>query len=282
MVTVALTDDISYDGSPGQQSLRQVYAIWGTKDLTEARAALWQHLRDNGAETVIVSGVPWGLDRISFQSDQKGSRSFEATIVYSLRKFILYDVNVPHYATSGASQTVRRIYGLQVTDVAGVGASPTDFGTGVNYNDGVFEGADIIVGSTTEIVSINIPASDFTFSFRSVLQRMQGTTNSMVWRGYAPGEVLFESWDTSELWVTDRNDNNPLLCMATTFRFLCQPNVSNWPLPGIGSINKGGWDYTWVFSRREADPTSNRMISRPASAYSVRFYDQSDFNILGF
>ena len=263
------------DAGSGQFSREAEYNIIGTRDTDEAYDKFFQYIMTNAAYR---AGLP--LETINVEGDDSGAKYFTGTAKYGNRRREIFDVGIPHYSFSTKGGSAKILYGLQLMGT--YGPNPPDLGTGLNYvNNRGFEGAEIIVPKWTKQVKIAYPRSLINFQYEAMLRRITGTFNNTPFLGMAPGECFFNGVDASEGERRDRNGNNLVLVYDLTFEFLGMPNVVQ-DVPGIGPVEKRGWDHMGIYSVERPDPFSNRMITVPKNAYVNQVYRPSDFNILGF
>jgi len=253
------------------------YNIIGTRDADEAYDHFFQYIITNAAYR---AGLPLETVEIDGDEDQGAAKYFSGTAKYGNRQPEIFDIGIPHYSFSTKGGTAKVLFGKAL--MGAYGPNPPDFGVGLNYVQyRGFEGAEIIVPKWTKTVKIAYPRLLVNFQFEAMLRRITGTFNSHPFLGMAPGECFFNGAEATEGERRDRNGGNLTLVYDLTFEFLGMPNVQQ-EVPGIGIIDKRGWDYSWPFSVERPDPLSNRMVTVPKNMYVVQVYDPADFNILGF
>lgn len=103
-------------------------------------------------------------------------------------------------------------------------------------------------GENVDGVDIAIPALKLTYSFRHPLgvvteslarqlARMTGKTNSDVFRGFRPGEMLFLGATGSDGTDTEA---------SVDYHFAASENFEGETIAGIANVNKAGHDYLWL------------------------------------
>lgn len=100
------------------------------------------------------------------------------------------------------------------------------------------------------------------------------TVNSVAFRGFEPGEVLFHGASIN------RDDSD----WKVTFRFKIKKNNAAVALPGFSTtFAKKGWDYLWVYAKEVKTTTGEEIniSSYPIARYTEQVYEASDFGFLG-
>ena len=100
-----------------------------------------------------------------------------------------------------------------------------------------------------------------------------GKVNSDSFRGYAPGELLFEG-------VTG-NKRSPTAPYALTFKFSASPNQTGLVIGSITGIAKKGWEVLDVFYADLIDGTTNARIKVPKYVTVHQVYETVLFSTLG-
>ncbi len=111
-----------------------------------------------------------------------------------------------------------------------------------------------------------------TAAYRQMLFVMSWTVNSIAWRGFAIGEVLFEGASGSK-----RNQDD----WELTFKFAASPNAGGLAIGDITGIVKRGWDYLWVRYADQVDSSAEALVKRPLAVYVEQVYKYTDFTNLG-
>lgn len=155
------------------------------------------------------------------------------------------------------------------------GDTAADHGLAINVQpDGEVEGVDIFAPTSTFSLNFTNNSSFFTSTRRNLIQNLTGKTNSDIWQGHQPGELLF-------LGASGRIANNGESTLKLSFSR--RANVTGLAIGGITGINKKGWEYLWVSYGREVDGAANRMKVKPQAAYVMQVYESASFlTNLGF
>ena len=82
----------------------------------------------------------------------------------------------------------------------------------------------------------------FSSNYKNQVKKLVGRTNSALWKGHQPGEVLLVSVSGSRRGVDDAE---------VSFRWQVRENQTNLTVAGITGINKQGFQYLWPRHRLE-------------------------------
>ena len=234
----------------------------------------FQHLQ---LYAMMDSGLP--LIEVNVEGNEDGAALFLGTAIYSNKSREIIDVGIPHYSFSTKGGTAKAMFARQL--VGAYGDDPPDFGCGINFvRDKGFEGVDIVVPKWTKTVKIAYPRTLVSYQYEAMLRRLTGCFNSHPFLGMQPGECFFNGADATEGTRSDSNGNS-IDVYELTFEFLGMPNVTQ-NIPGIGPIDKRGWDFVWVFNDQRVDDISQRVVSYPRNAFVTQVYDAADLNVFGF
>ena len=108
-----------------------------------------------------------------------------------------------------------------------------------------------------------------TTQFKKNIAEMTGRMNSMLFRGYEPGEVLFLGASGQ------RQGDDPEDMWSITYNFAVSLNQSYIAIGDLTVSYKRGWDYLWA-QYKPADVTHGtvkRIVNKPIAAFVERVYD---------
>jgi hypothetical protein len=179
------------------------------------------------------------------------------------------------FETSGSTQHISH----SRETMNSYGLAPPDFMQAIGWDGESVEGTDIIVPIYRFEETHYLEAGFATPAYRVLIARLTGSVNSEPFRGFLPGEVLFEGARGSK---RGRGD------WEITFSFACQPNITGGMYDGeeirIGGIlvtTKAGWDYLWVQYQEQVPAGETKIIPAAESIYIERVYHRADLNIMG-
>jgi hypothetical protein len=146
-----------------------------------------------------------------------------------------------------------------------------------------FKGAIGVTHDNVEGVDITVPVYNFsethyiatelvTLAYKATLFSLTGKVNKHVFRGFAPGEVLFVGASGAKRGEKD---------WEITFRFAASPNVVGLTVGDIVGIAKPGWAYLWIRYADDEDNAAKVLVKKPIGAYVERVYEDGDFAGLG-
>lgn len=175
------------------------------------------------------------------------------------------------FDTSGGSQRITQALST-IQKVAAAGTAP-DFKGAIGVTENSVEGVDITVPVYNFEETHYIDAATVTAAYKNTLFTLTGQVNSLAFKGFSAGEVLFLGASGS----ARRHDQ-----WEITFKFSASPNVTGLTVgPDISGVNKEGWDYLWVRYQDEEDGAANKLVRVPEAAYVERVYNRGDLNLLG-
>lgn len=135
-------------------------------------------------------------------------------------------------------------------------------------SDGSFdvEGIDILIPQGKVTYTFKHPLGIVTEAFQRLLFYSVGKTNSVAFRGYPAGTLLFAGFDCGDGTDTDA---------TVTYEFVVSPNESNISQGGITGISKNGHDVAWV--EYEDQVSSGYPVQQARAVHVERVYDSFDF-----
>lgn len=159
--------------------------------------------------------------------------------------------------------------------VAAFGSVPNNPGDLVNLDaNGNVQGVDIQTSCISLTETHMIRRKNFTSAYRKTLSALTKHVNSKAFRGYDPGEVLFDSF-TAALQLSSGK-------WRVTYRFLIQSNEPAFNIGGLTVPAKYGWDYVWfcfapTLKTLQNDDTQKAIFQRIRGGYVSRIYPYASF-----
>ena len=135
------------------------------------------------------------------------------------------------------------------------------------------KGADILVPVVSFSETHYFLRKDLTRSLRTKWESMFARTNSVAFRGYAIGEVLFSGVQTTV-------KGGPDGVVPVTFQFQRRANVEGEDVGGI-VLDIEGWELVDMRYKSELNSTSNRTEKTPSKVLLHKVYKAGDFGDLG-
>jgi len=235
-----------------------IYVVLGTDDDAEVRALV--------VATAPATAEDLVLEYINIDPSE-GGNVWTATARYSL-----FDVNTEEeFDTGGGTQRISTSLST-ITRTAAPGYTAPDYKGAVNVREDRVEGADVTIPVYNWGKSISVASSVVNSAFKLGIFNLTGKVNSLAFKGFAAGEVLF-------LGASGRRRGRDK--WRIDYRFASSPNIVSAPVGGSTSftVSKLGWDFLWV--RFDDSLDANRIIKIPTAAYVERVYTFADLNALG-
>ena len=167
------------------------------------------------------------------------------------------------FSTSGGTQHVNQSKGT--TKYAASGTAP-DFKGAIGFDGQHVHGVDIGMGAYRFSEEWTLAAAAVSPAYRRTVKALTFTVNATAFRGFDPGEVLFEGAEGRRV----KGDN-----YSVTFNFAVSRNATNLVVGDITVAAKTGWQYLWVFHKDAVD--QGYVVRQPAAAYVETVYDSADF-----
>jgi len=248
--------------SSDNATISSEYIIEGTDDEFAAEAALGTatstvvgglikkevSITDRLSEFVWAGEVSWG----KLEPKETGDSSFS-------------------FDTGGGTQHITQALAT-VASHAPPGKTAPNFKGAVGVSDGSVDGVDITVPIYNFSETHYLDVATVDAAYKLTLFNLTGTVNSLSFKGFAAGEVLFQGASGS----LRQHDQ-----WEITYKFAASPNATGLTVGDITAINKGGWEYLWVRYREDEDTAAKTLARRPVAAYVEQVYPLTDLNQLG-
>ena len=207
---------------------------------------------------------------------------------------------------SGGSNSL----GETVTQIDAGDPGPSTFNGRIGWNGENAEGVDVVrpafsftlkkkvldsqLDLPVEGALAAICAEEFgaVLSYREILIAMTGTVNSDLFRGWSAGNVLFEGVSSTPSVEYDDDDAEfdavnrrwyaePIVTHNITFKFKCNFSAAI-PVGAGTTVQKEGFQYLWIYSRKQDDSTTGVTLEYPQTAVVNDVYTKRKFALLGF
>jgi len=110
-----------------------------------------------------------------------------------------------------------------------------------------------------------------TEDYRKTLFNLRGSVNSQAFRGFEPGEVMFDGAEG-----VPRDDEGD---WDITYHFVASPNRYNQTMWGVSGIDKRGWDHAWPLN--DVTESQNQLAPQAIAVYVDRVREWGDFSLIG-
>lgn len=186
------------------------------------------------------------------------------------------------FDTSGASTKVTQSIDNDETRYTAYSPSVApDMKGAINADGDNVQGVDIIIPNLQWSEKYDIPSTYVNSSYIKVVAQLTGCVNSLAFRTFPAGEVLFMGASGSQEWDTEKGDGP----WSLTFKFAASPNAGTgqtYPPLNIGEISgiaKDGHDFLWV--RYKKAKKEKVIVNEPEHVYVNKVYRRASFATLG-
>lgn len=151
-------------------------------------------------------------------------------------------------------------------------AGPPDHKGAIDVFNQEVRGADIIVPTTRFTYEVTWPAGVVSEQFIAAVCQHVGKTNSVVWHGFAIGDLLLTGINVEQGTAQKRT-------MRVDVEY--SPALGPVAIAGIANVRKKGWELLWEYREEAVD--ANIAVHPTKWLYVERVYDSVDFaSVLGF
>ena len=176
------------------------------------------------------------------------------------------------FDTGGGSQHITQA--IRTMGRYGPSAS-SDLGGAIGFDGQNVNGVDITVPVYQFSETHYFTPSFVTQAYKINLMATTGTVNTVPFRGFAAGEVLFLGASGTRKGVLTTDP------WEIAFKFAAQKNQYALAVGNIVPIEKRGWDYLWVQYGADVDPSVKVLIKKPIAVYVEQVYPDVNFAALG-
>jgi len=128
------------------------------------------------------------------------------------------------------------------------------------------DGTDIIIPALKLSYTFSHPLGNINEQFARTIAGITGKVNSVAFRGFDPGEMLFLGSEGSDGTNAEAE---------ATYHFACESNLQGLIIGSITGIDKQGHDLLWVESAQTTD--AGKPVVAPLAVYIERVYERADF-----
>lgn len=180
------------------------------------------------------------------------------------------------FSTRGGREKKTHSYATIAFPGAGNIQNPPDFHHGIGYNNGLFDGVDVVVPQFGFSLDIDVPETFFGNGAFAYFHSITGKTNAGIFWIFQPGECLFTGMTGNSYRKPNKKDVY-VRWYRVSFEFEAMPSVHREVEP-FGMVTKRGMDYLWVFHQEKKDAGSGVTIPVPAACYVEQVYETADFS----
>lgn len=244
-----------------------LYHIYGTNDELTARVELI-----NASPFIYYDPINVvTLVRREQSVEQIGDQLWQGSIQYTPSKNAAFS-----FDTTGGTQHIQQSYETRCYSVQAGGRDTANddlHNHGINVTEDSVEGCDVVIPALKFTETHDFAATFVTPSFVATLASLSGFVNQQQWRQYAPGTVLFHG-------ATGASQDDGMVPITYNFEVSSSGVIA---IPGIGNVDKSGWEYLWCRYAKDAQTTSgnNIVVQKPTYVMVETIYLPADFGGLG-
>lgn len=208
--------------------------------------------------------------------DVHGNRDGTYTCEANYRPWPPREVNWSSYRLATNADTVNVKQSLETVAAYGE-AGANDPGAGVLGWDGEnVNGIDVPAPGLVWIETHHLPQSQVTRQYLGALALSRGHVNSSAWKGFAPGELMFDGLD-AQAEVQDADSGE--YTWTLTFQFSARPTETDIKIGDITVPEKQGWDRLEIRYRQVAEGGQIKAV--PYAVFVERVFPRIDFATFG-
>lgn len=257
-------------GDGAREELR--YVAQGSADGGAIRGAVWNHA-PLYSSWLIKKSVD--ADPVFVDENRPEKCIWRATVHYGRRRDEpdTGDARMDFELGGGTRHITQSLNTIGTYAPAGRTAPATGGAIGLTKDD--VEGVDIHVPTFSWNETHFLDDDQVTMAYVNTLFGIYAHVNTLFFRQFAPGEVLFMGARGASR--TDSEDGD----WEVQFSFAASPNREDIFVGDIGPIRKGGWEYLWVYYEKQEDSDTGIALPRPRAVYVEQVYRWADFRGLG-
>lgn len=275
---LAPNGDYSGDGNrkTGQRSHDVTYKLVSTEkiDMGTAWGIAWNQMNN---KYPFFEGCILRTVKVTGQQDRYGTM-YEVVGHYVREpKEVNPRFATLHFTTRGGRE--KKIHSLATTAYKAEGEedNPPDFDHGIGFNNGVFQGCDVVVPKMGFSIEADLTAYEFNEAQALYMHNITGSTNNTPMWIFPVGSVLFLGATGQS--HREKNDETGEwdLWFKVNFEFEASPPVINGTISPFTNVDKLGMQYFWTMHADRKDETSGMTIPKPIAGYVETVYPFADF-----
>lgn len=153
-----------------------------------------------------------------------------------------------------------------------------DFKHGIGFNNGLFQGVDVVVPQMGFSIEATLSAAEFGEFQLAYMHNITGSVNHQPIWIFPKGSVLFLGVTGNSQRIKNESTGVWDLWFHVSFEFEAKPPIVNGTIQPFTGVDKEGLQYFWVFHADRKDSTSQMTIPQPVAAYVETVYPYADFS----
>jgi hypothetical protein len=265
-----MTQAVSFEERPGSRrstssppTHERVYVSAGIFDAAIVKASA------HNLTPPVVAVIEGILFRNDIDVREQGYGIYYITVTYGERKRETGEYRFSFSTTGGTFHITH-----SRETVNSYGDDPPSMGQAINVRrNGTgppdVEGTDVIIPALKLTYTFKHPAGTVNETFARNIARVTGTSNTDIWRGFDPGELLFLGADGADGSETEAE---------VSYQFAAEENLTGLIIAGIESIAKDGHDYLWVYWADD-EAVDGQATKAPQAVYVERLYRRIPYGV---
>ncbi len=166
----------------------------------------------------------------------------------------------------------------QADPTSHIAAGTPDFKHGIGFNNGLFQGVDVVVPQMGFSIEATLSAAEFGEFQLAYMHNITGSVNVQPMWIFPKGSVLFLGVTGNSQRIKNPQTGVWELWFHVSFEFEAKPPIVNGQIKPFTGVDKEGLQYFWVFHADRKDSTSQMTIPQPVAAYVETVYPYADFS----
>ena len=153
-----------------------------------------------------------------------------------------------------------------------------DFKHGIGFNNGIFQGVDVVVPQLGFSIEADLMASEFGQEQVAFMHNITGSVNVQPMWIFPVGSVLFLGITGNSHREKNLETGDWDLWFRVNFEFEAKPPIIDGTIEPFEHVMKQGMQYFWVMHADRKDSTSQMTVPKPIAAYVETVYPYADFS----
>lgn len=183
-----------------------------------------------------------------------------------------------HFSTRGGREKKVHSYATTSYKASDEADNPPDFKHGIGFNNGVFQGVDVVVPQMGFSIEADLMASEFGPEQVAYMHNITGSVNTQPMWIFPIGSVLFLGLTGNSHREKNEQTGAWDLWFRVNFEFEAKPPIVDGTIQPFEQVTKQGMQYFWVMHADRKDSTSEITIPKPIAAYVETVYPYADFS----
>ena len=207
-----------------------------------------------------------------------GPGLWDATVTYRVYQYNEQNLVEAQFSTAGGTERLYCGYGTTVCLNCDTGQTGISEGGAIGVkDDGSVEGVDVKWPSFSWSQTQNYSLATVNTNFKKMLAMYTNCVNSDTFRGYDPGEVMFDGVSGSLQTRYNKVTNAPTQYWKLTFSFSVKRNRQE--QFGSAEFLRIGWEHRWMKWRKVVG-ANGKTVNTPDTVFCEQIYPEMPLNNL--